>query len=63
MINHNEKEYFKKNVYTCITDPLLCSKNEHNIINQLYLNFKILKYLKRKKGIAASWWLLKLSDK
>ena len=54
MINHNEKEYFKKNVYTCITDTLLCSKNEHNIINQLYLNFKILKYLKRKKGIAAS---------
>ena len=39
-INHNGREY-KNNVYICITEiTLLYSSNEHNTINQLYLNKK-----------------------
>ena len=44
-INHNGKGY-KKNVYVHITESLLYSRNEHNIVNQLYFNLKNAK----KKG-------------
>ena len=36
-INHNRKEY-KEDVSMCIIESLLCSRNEHNMVNQLYLN-------------------------
>ena len=53
VINHHGKKYGKECVciyiyiylYNCIT--LLCSRHEHNIVNQLYLNklnFKNMRY-------------------
>ena len=48
MINHNRKEYLKRNVYIyiyiyiCITESLYCIA-EINIVNQLYLKNKLLK--------------------
>ena len=44
MINHNGKEYKKKNACTCITESLLLySRDWHHIVNQLYFNKKKLK--------------------
>ena len=41
LINHNGKEY-KKNVWICYNWITVtnCSKNLHNIVNQLYFNYK-----------------------
>ena len=51
MINHNGKEYLKKEcvcvyiyMYNWIT--LLYGRNKHNIVNQLYFNFKNIENLK-----------------
>ena len=46
-LNHNRKEYEKEcmSMYNGIT--LLYSRNEHNIVNQLYLNKIIKKKTKR----------------
>ena len=42
MINYNGKKY-KKNVHMCNYVILLCSRNEHNTVNQLSLNKLSLK--------------------
>ena len=39
MMNHNGKEYFKKNVYVCVTESLSCPTRISNIVNQLHFNF------------------------
>ena len=49
VINHNGKEY-EKNVYTCITESLLYSRNQHNVVNQLYFN-----KINFKKDIGFVW--------
>ena len=40
MINHNGKEYLKKNAYVCVTESLCCIAVINNIVNQLYFNKK-----------------------
>ena len=41
MINHNRKEYIKKNVHMCITVIFLYSRDWRNIVNQVYVNQKL----------------------
>ena len=41
MINHHGKEYDKECIYVSNWITLLDSRNEHNIVNQLYFNKKI----------------------
>ena len=46
VINHNGKEYLKKNVYMCITESLCCTAELNTtlyIVHQLYFNFKKFK--------------------
>ena len=38
MMNHNGKEYFKKNVYVCVTESLCCPTGISNFVN-LHFSF------------------------
>ena len=58
VINHMEKN--KKRIYMYNSITLLYTRNSHNIVNQLYLNKKLLKTIKREvaprmKGKRLPW--------
>ena len=40
VINHNGKAFFKKRIYVYNGVTLLCSRDWHNIVNQLYFDKK-----------------------
>ena len=49
-INHNGKEYKKECVHMYNRVALLYNRNQHNIVNQLYFNFKKQKNIKAVLG-------------
>ena len=51
MMNHNGKEYFKKNVYVCVTESLSCPTRFSNIVNQPYFS-----KTKEKRGAHVASW-------